>query len=48
MIVAHPPCSSPRSSASCGCTSTNISGCSSERYGVKRDMPPAVWCSVSR
>src|SRR5205085_2542459 len=47
-IVAQPPCSRPRSRASSGCTSTNIAGWSSERYGEKRDIPPAVWCSVSR
>ncbi len=47
-IVAHPRCSSPRSAASSGDTSQNISGCSSERYGNHRLMPPAVWCSVRR
>ncbi len=46
--VAQPPCSSPRSAASAGPTSQNISGCSSARYGRVRDMPPAVWCSVRR
>ena len=38
----------PRSAASSGETSTNISGCSSERYSRLRLIPPAVWCSVSR
>ena len=41
-------CSSPRSAASSGETSQNISGCSSASHGSQRDMPPAVWCSVSR
>src|SRR2546423_2128 len=41
-IVAQPPCSRPRSRASSGCTSTNIAGWSSERYGEKRAMPPAA------
>ena len=47
-IVAQPYGSRPTSSASSGDTSQNISGCSSERYGSQRDMPPAVWCSVRR
>ena len=47
-IVAQPMCSSPRSVASSGETSQKNSGCSSARYGSQRDMPPAVWCSVSR
>ena len=47
-IVAQPYGSSPHSAASSGETSQNISGCSSERYGSHRLMPPAVWCSVSR
>ena len=34
--------------ASSGDTSTNSSGCSSDRYGSCRLIPPAVWCSVSR
>lgn len=42
MIVAHSPFSSPRSAASSGETSTNISGWSSARYGSQRLMPPAV------
>ena len=48
MMVAHPYGSSPLSSASSGEISQNISGCSSDRYGSHRLMPPAVWCSVSR
>ena len=48
MIVAQPPFSRPRSAASVGETSQNISGCSSERNGNVRLIPPAVWCSVSR
>lgn len=47
-IVAHPPCSRPRSAASCGESSQKNSGCSSERYGDQRLIPPAVKCSVSR
>jgi hypothetical protein len=47
-IVAQPMCSSPRSAASWGETSQKNSGCSSDRYGKVLDMPPAVWCSVSR
>ena len=47
-MVAHPMCSSPRSAASSGETSQKNSGCSSDRYGTQRDIPPAVWCSVSR
>ena len=47
-IVAQPACSSPRSEASSGLTSQKSSGWSSARYGSVRDMPPAVWCSVSR
>ena len=47
-MCAQPMCSSPRSAASSGDTSTNISGCSSDRYASCRLMPPAVWCSVSR
>ena len=47
-IVAQPVCSSPRSAASSGPTSMNSSGCSSDRCAMVRDMPPAVWCSVSR
>ena len=46
--VAQPYGSSPRSAASSGDTSQNISGCSSDRYGSHRLIPPAVWCSVSR
>ena len=38
----------PRSRASSGETSTNSAGCSSDRYGSCRLIPPAVWCSVSR
>ena len=45
---AQPRWSSPRSPASSGDTSTNISGCSSDRYANCRLIPPAVWCSVSR
>ena len=48
VIVAQPRCSSPRSRASSGDTSQKNSGCSSDRYGSQRLMPPAVWCSVSR
>ena len=48
VTVAQPACSSPRSVASSGDTSQNISGCSSDRYGSHRLMPPAVWCSVRR
>ena len=44
----QPMCSRPRSAASSGETSTNISGCSSERYSRLRLIAPAVWCSVSR
>ena len=48
MIVAQPPCSSPRSAASSGPISQKNSGWSSARYGSVRDIAPAVWCSVSR
>lgn len=47
-IVAQPPLTRPRSAASSGETSQNISGCSSARYDDQRLIPPAVWCSVSR
>ena len=47
-IVAHPPWSRPRSRASSGETSQKNSGCSSDRYGSHRLIPPAVWCSVRR
>src|SRR5436305_14709041 len=45
---AQPRLLRPRSAASAGETSMNISGCSSDRYGSVRLIPPAVWCSVSR
>jgi hypothetical protein len=48
VIVAQPPLVSPRSAASSGETSQNISGCSSESQVSQRDMAPAVWCSVRR
>ena len=44
----HWPLRRPRSAASSGETSRNISGISSFRYGVQRLIPPAVWCSVTR
>ncbi len=47
-IVIQPPSSMPRSRASTGSISANISGCSSSSHGRLRLMPPAVWCSVSR
>ena len=47
-IVIQPPSSIPCSAASTGSISANISGCSSLSHGSQRDMPPAVWCSVSR
>ena len=47
-IVAPPPLVRPRSAASAGEISQNISGCSSARNGDQRLMPPAVWCSVRR
>ena len=46
--VAQPPWTRPRSPASSGLTSQNISGCSSQRWGSVRLIPPAVWCSVRR
>src|SRR5699024_3539242 len=48
MIVAQPPFSSPRFSASTGSTSTNRSGCSSARYGKRRLIEPEVYISVNR
>src|SRR5919205_800144 len=39
-MVAQPPCSSPTSRARSGCTSQNISGCNSARYGTDRVIPP--------
>ena len=47
-IVSQPPGSTPRSAASSGEISQKNSGCSSARWGSVRDIPPAVWCSVSR
>ncbi len=47
-MVAQPRWVSPRSAASCGETSQKNAGCNSDRYGRNLDMPPAVWCSVSR
>jgi hypothetical protein len=47
-IVAQPYGARPRSAASAGEISQNISGCSSARYGSQRLIPPAVCCSVSR
>ena len=47
-IVIQPPSSIPSRAASTGSISANISGCSSESHGSQRDIPPAVWCSVSR
>ena len=47
-IVIQPPSSIPRSAASCGSISANISGCSSTSQGNVRLIPPAVWCSVNR
>ena len=47
-IVIQPPSSIPRSAASWGESSQNGAGCSSSSHGRRRDMPPAVWCSVSR
>jgi hypothetical protein len=48
VIVAQPPLSMPFCRASSGEISQNISGISSESQESHRDMPPAVWCSVSR
>ena len=47
-IVIQPPSSMPRSAASSGSSSANISGWSSESQGSVRLIPPAVCCSVSR
>ena len=47
-MIAQSPCRKPRSAASSGETSQNISGISSESHGSQRVMPPAVWCSVRR
>jgi len=44
----QPPSSMPRSAASSGSSSANISGCSSASHGRFRLIGPAVWCSVSR
>jgi hypothetical protein len=41
-IVIQPPSSIPRSAASCGSSSQNISGCSSTSYGTVWLIPPAV------
>ena len=46
--VSQPPSSIPRSAASSGSSSTNISGCSSASHGRLRLIGPEVWCSVSR
>ena len=47
-IVIQSPSSTPRSRASTGSISANISGCSSASHGTVRLIPPVVWCSVSR
>ena len=47
-IVAQPSLVRPRSSASSGEISQNISGCSSARYGRRRDIAPEVYISVRR
>ena len=47
-ITIQPPSSIPRSAASSGSISANISGCSSASHGRLRLIAPAVWCSVSR
>src|SRR5919201_4892070 len=48
VIVTQLPFLIPFSAASSREISQNISGCSSESQESQRDMPPAVWCSVSR
>jgi hypothetical protein len=48
LTVTQSPSSIPSRAASTGSSSANISGCSSDSHGSQRDIPPAVWCSVSR